>query len=48
MDGGWVLVALLVIVGLLVLVSFVANAVRHCEAKRRHVPPDRTGSLSRR
>ncbi|HZB93643.1 MAG TPA: hypothetical protein VE397_19495 [Stellaceae bacterium] len=45
MDEGWVLVALFVLVGLLVLVSFVENAVRHCNAKRRHVPPGRTSSL---
>ena len=45
MSEGLVLVALIVLVGVLVLVGFVTNAVHDCNAKRRHLPPQRTGSL---
>jgi hypothetical protein len=48
MIEGWVLAAIILVIGVLVLVGVGNNAVRSCDEKRRHRESDRAGSLSGR
>jgi hypothetical protein len=48
MIEGWVLAAIILVIGVLVLVGVCNNAVRSCDEKRRYRESDRTESLSER